>query len=360
MKNNIKKHWSEAEDGLLKEMYFKGNIDNMLYVFQRSWDAIKLHAAKLKLNRWAGFYRKSDLSILLEETPETIYWIGFLLADGHFSKKSRLQLTLAIKDEEHVKSFAKYINADNINYGGKIYKNVSLYVQDIEIIPQLVNRYNISSNKTENPPNLSTYNLSKDKFISLFVGFIDGDGSIQKRVYNGGFLGRIKCHSSWLSNIQFMRNKLCEWLENDTTQKPEINKQGYTEWCITAGMLRTIKQEAERLQLPILKRKWDVVVPANERILNEEMTNYVCSSTKRTIDLANELNINYTTIYQARTRHGCSTASVLCFKKEEKTIRGNYEEIKNIIGCSKATIYRNTKVNNTLVNGWLFIGYERL
>jgi hypothetical protein len=303
---NIKKRWSEIEDDLLRETYFKGGIDDMIKTFSRSWDAIKLHAAKLQLNRWSGFYRKSDLSILLHETPETMYWIGFLLADGHFSKKSRLALTLAIKDEVHLKKFAQYINTVSTNSGesvilGKKHKNVSLSAQDIDIIPQLVKRYNISNNKTKNPPDWSMYNLSDDRLLSLFIGFIDGDGNIQKRIYHG-FLGRIKCHSSWLSNIIFMKHKFCDWLDVDTIQEPTINKQGYTSWHLTAGMLRKLKKEAERLQLPILKRKWDIVTPETHRVLDETIINYVRSSSARTVDLARELGVKYSTIYQAKFR----------------------------------------------------------
>lgn len=361
MKNIIRKHWSEIEDELLRKMYFKENIDDMIKTFNRSWDAIKLRAGKLQLNRWSGFHRESDLSVLLNETPETMYWIGFLLADGYFSKKSRLVLTLAIKDELHLKIFAKYINSTNIRYGTSDgHKNVNISAQDIDIIPKFVERYQTSNNKTINPPNISLYKLSKDQFISMFIGFIDGDGCIQKRVYHS-FMGRIKCHSSWLLNIQFMRNKLCGWTNNTTIQEPFINKQGYTEWYMTAGMLRELKIEGERLQLPILKRKWNVVIPAIERILNDDMTLYVCNSSKRTIDLAKELGINYTTIYQARIRHRCPTASILCFRNGINTIRGDYDEIKNIIGCSKSTISRRVaKLDHKPINGWIFTGYETL
>ena len=52
--------------------------------------------------------RSSNLSILLDDSFESFYWMGFILADGCFFE-NRLQITLAIKDKEHLQSFANYV-----------------------------------------------------------------------------------------------------------------------------------------------------------------------------------------------------------------------------------------------------------
>lgn len=49
----------------------------------------------------------ANLQRLLEDTPEAFYWIGFLLADGSFSKG---RIRFAIKDVEQLYRFGTFID----------------------------------------------------------------------------------------------------------------------------------------------------------------------------------------------------------------------------------------------------------
>lgn len=64
--------------------------------------------------------RNNSLDRLYTEiSPQTIYWVGFIIADGSFYK-NRFELSLSAKDKEHLEKFASYINySNNIAYRKK-------------------------------------------------------------------------------------------------------------------------------------------------------------------------------------------------------------------------------------------------
>lgn len=195
--------------------------------------------------------RSADLSVLLEDCPESFYWIGFLLSDGNFSG-NRLTFVLSKKDSEQVHKFGKYINYTGSYGNSKINERVS--VQDIDIIPKIKRKFNILDNKTYNPPN-SLNKFPEDLYVALIAGFIDGDGNIQNPKGRKDFFLRIKNHSSWLHILQEFNNYI--YPEKDCCK---INNSGYAELDITNTLpLQRLKNKVLSLNLPILKRKWDII-----------------------------------------------------------------------------------------------------
>ncbi len=198
-----------------------------------------------------------DLSILLNDTYESFYWIGFLLADGSFNKTNRLTIVLSAHDIIHLEKFAKYIKykkpikISNVKINNKEFQKCGLSIQDKNIIPLLVEKFDISINKTYNPP--KTINKwNKDLILALFAGFIDGDGSITRKTNRKDAKLHIKNHSSWLyileefSNIIFGKN-YCG-----------INKDGYAYLAIEEfPVIRKLKLELLKLNIPLLERKWN-------------------------------------------------------------------------------------------------------
>lgn len=67
--------------------------------------------------------KKCNLEKLLLDVPETYYWIGFILADGHISKNNRLVVTLSVKDKNHLIKLQKYLEIENMQY---IFKKVEI------------------------------------------------------------------------------------------------------------------------------------------------------------------------------------------------------------------------------------------
>lgn len=193
--------------------------------------------------------RKCDLYRLLDGSYESFYWLGFLMADGHFSNKNRLKIIIAEKDKDHLEKLQKFLNVERVSLteiNGNKYLGFS--AMDTYVISTLKAKYSIASSKTLNPCDISS--LSGDQLFCLSIGFIDGDGCIDiqhKRVHAKL---RIKCHSSWIDNLQYMYPE----------SKIAINKQGYASASISdTTKLAELKQKAIDLNLPIMKRKWDII-----------------------------------------------------------------------------------------------------
>lgn len=214
------------------------------------FNAVKKETVCRRCSTQHSAKRKSDCSILLNESNESYYWMGFILADGHITNNNRLVVGLSIKDKEHLARLAVYLKSDIIEYKNKC----TLNIMDTESLSQIRTRFNINHNKTYNPPNLDVFNISEDKLLSLFSGFIDGDGSIRNLYNRPDFNLQIKCHSSWLSILQLFADKFL------LGYQAKINKQGYAYLvCGDSQILKNLKEKVLPLNLPLLKRKWDII-----------------------------------------------------------------------------------------------------
>lgn len=142
----------------------------------------------------------SDSSILLKNTPETYYWMGFFIADATFIG-NRLKIQLAQKDISHINKIRKFFK-----YNGKN-KSTNFSVVDHNIIPLVKSKFNIKKQKTYNPPNLhKIFKTTSPKLIfSFIIGYIDGDGSIYHGTDNvkKTYLA-LKGHRASLSNFHYM------------------------------------------------------------------------------------------------------------------------------------------------------------
>lgn len=126
-------------------------------------------------------------NILDKLTPDSLYWIGFLYADGHIEKEPRKRITLTIsnKDETHLKKYCKFFgeglqirdvtdsNAKapgQINFDGK-YLRVGFSSKGI--YDRLLN-LGFTNNKTLNLIPDNELKNSRD----FWRGVIDGDGHV--------------------------------------------------------------------------------------------------------------------------------------------------------------------------------------
>lgn len=72
---------------------------------------------------------------------------------------------------------------------------VSAY--DSEVVPKITSKFNLNSNKTYNPPDISIFEFIQcDLLISLIIGFIDGDGYITASKRKKSATIQITNHSS--------------------------------------------------------------------------------------------------------------------------------------------------------------------
>jgi hypothetical protein len=245
--------WTNAELHLLQELYETASKETLLQRFpRRSWSGIVNQGKKLKISS-RRHRRKSDVSKLLDSSHESLYWIGFLLADGHFNTRIgeyAIELALAAKDEDHVRRFAAYIQCQRIDKT----KDGKLRVRacDSLNVRALAERYDLKSRKTYDPPNVSVFeNLPDDLCRSIIIGFFDGDGHTTKRN-----TGRIQIHVNWLDVLRSFARRI-------GASEPYLNGQGFADWYISRPILRDLACHARSHSLPIMDRKWKSISTAD-------------------------------------------------------------------------------------------------
>lgn len=208
-----------------------------------------------------------NLEVLLEESPESYYWTGFILADGSVSKEGLISISLSKKDEDFLNNFSNFVNARKC-YDLKDYQNifsagaVRISVYNNQIVTKFIEKFDIDQNKTYRPPNLSWIN-DKNLFISLFAGYCDGDGSMQysesKITKTGASAIRFHVHASWFPFFIWMNDCFLRYY-NKKAGKPKIGKDGYLRWdIIDFSLIKQIKKDLKELKLPIMDRKWSLV-----------------------------------------------------------------------------------------------------
>jgi len=196
--------------------------------------------------------RAANLSLLLEDSYESFYWIGFIMADGCFHD-DRLMITLSIRDKEHLQKFANFIEYTIPLIDTQTM--TSFKSKNIEISPLICSKFDLNSNKTYNPPN-SIKHFPINLQYCLLAGFIDGDGNIQTQSQGRkDYMLRIKTHESWI-NILKEFNELID----GTTNFTEINNQGYAQLTISnTEILKEFRKKIENYNLPLMRRKWDKI-----------------------------------------------------------------------------------------------------
>jgi hypothetical protein len=197
----------------------------------------------------------ADLSPLLVDTPLAFYWAGFLAADASFNPGYRLVLTLSAKDEEHLARFRRLIrHRGEIQYDKDGQPLVAC--QDRYYGRQLMEKFGLVPNKTEHPPDLKW--LSGDLFTAFLIGFIDGDGCINRQTGRLDSAIRIKLHVSWLDTLSVLSHKLHEAAGVHPIVEPHPTAEGYALLNVTnRPVLRWLQTQANSLGLPVLRRKWD-------------------------------------------------------------------------------------------------------
>ena len=293
--------WTDEEDALIRKLY-EGTPSDLVNLKEllanRSWTAVKLRARRLGLFvDVVALHRESRSEALLSDSPEALYWLGFLFADGHFGNSDRIHLKLAVKDAAHVEKFADFVSCKNIHLIDRKHPAVGVAFQDKNVVAKIKHRFKISSTKTYNPPDTSC--LTCEQLAILLIGFIDGDGSILNRI-DGGFSGGIKCHSSWLPTFRDWYRVLTEANILDEGSQPRINA-GYVQWYQCAEQLRQLKSVAMEHKLPVLSRKWNLVVDAKRKpLLTNEQIEEIRNSTAKMSEDASKYKVSYQTIYAIR------------------------------------------------------------
>lgn len=232
--------------------------------------------------------RKCDLSSLLEETPEAYYWVGFLLADGHF-ENGRIKFHLALRDAEQIRKFASFIKwTGNFEDRGKL--GIGVSAKHTEVVEILCDKFDIKQDKTYDPPN-TILNHNKELLKCLLIGFIDGDGNIENQYKRKDCFIRIKVHKSWNEILK----EFCELVGYDT-KHVRLNNKGYCELCFSdSNIVTELKKKSN--ELPVLDRKWkkideDYISRYNTSKILKEKIIKMLNENMRNKDISNELGVS--------------------------------------------------------------------
>lgn len=206
---------------------------------------------------------KQKLFKLLDETVYNYYWLGFIMADGHLSKRGELKITLSVKDIEHLKKFANYINAnvhicDGQKYG-KYTSNDScrLSMMDVNSVKVLNDRFCINHQKTYTACSIDCLD-SDEKFLAFFCGLVDGDGCITQGKLGRANMLRIQCDASWFQVYEMIGKRLNSLY--GINYKCYIDTNGYCKFGIYHyNDLAKLKAEMLMLDIPFLERKWEKI-----------------------------------------------------------------------------------------------------
>lgn len=244
--------------------------------------------------------RGSEIAILLDDSPESFYWMGFILADGSFNN-NRFKITLAIKDKDHLIKLAEYLKY--FRSVSETSTTASIDSKNIDIIPLICDKFDIKPQKTFNPP-ATIKHFAIDLQYCLLAGFIDGDGHIRKQYNRNDFLLVIKNHSSW-ENILREFNELID----GTTNFTKINNSGYARLIISnSEVLKNLKKRILSYNIPIMNRKWDIIdlnfVTRNIRA--EELKSNVLKDLKDGLSVSESSvknNSNYENVYRIKRKY---------------------------------------------------------
>lgn len=200
---------------------------------------------------------------IFSEYLESYYWIGFLLADGHFRRNGEIKLELSITDASHLKKFKTFTKSSN-----KIRKSkdgiLTFSVFDSQHIPKLQEKFKITNNKTYQPPLIRTKSMTDEQFLALFIGFIDGDGCIHTKS-NGQSSIIITLHQNWIFNLKCMEDNIKSIIKiafNSKSKSKLIQAKNKTYASLSLHkieILQYLKNFGIKHNLPVLKRKWNLI-----------------------------------------------------------------------------------------------------
>ncbi|WP_336046155.1 homing endonuclease associated repeat-containing protein [Solibacillus ferritrahens] len=213
--------WSEEEINiLLNEYSHNPKIDELLPVRNKQTIIKKANKLGLKLRRGNVLVKSRFFE---ELTSESAYIAGFIAADGYINEKQYfLEITLSIKDQDHLEKIADQLGEDIAVKTNKVETSVRLKIVNHKIVDDLV-KMNIVQCKTFT---LKYFDEMPENLHSHFIrGYLDGDGSIMPKRQNGRilFLG----NQHFLEAVREVLSKYCNVKLNKLYPKGNIYELRY-------------------------------------------------------------------------------------------------------------------------------------
>jgi len=231
---------------------------------------------------------KTKVHKLLKDNPSSYYYIGLLLADGHFPlSRKNIDISLSSIDKDYLCKYAKYIEYNKeLAYREKT-DQYRVSVSDPKYISMIIDKFNISNRKTYEPPSFTWIkDTNPDLYLSLWAGFIDGDGNIRHKPNRKGKLSksfsiRITSHKAWQYNLKEFEEFLYSYFKikrHKDKKYPTISKRD--DVTLNIGDINLIKSYKSKLKdigidKLLMSRKWEIIDssyknPQTERSINNK------------------------------------------------------------------------------------------
>lgn len=262
MVNKTWQKWTNEEIELLKVHWPKATMEELISVFpNRKYNSIMQKAGQLKVKSETNRARRGSFEFLDNLNKNSAYWWGFIMADGHISKRGELAISISSKDKDHLLKLANHLNTKIItrlsknSYNNGFHEMSNLVLGDKVFGKKWLSILEINDKKTYYPPNLNIF-LNKELFIYFFIGLVDGDGCIW---LNGNKKNpwpnlRIELHINWFDTLQLISNKLKEFY--DIECKVKVTKKNTSKLEINTKKDLNILKEFSNNCLDKLERKW--------------------------------------------------------------------------------------------------------
>ncbi len=273
-KGQSRRSWSKEDIAYLHANYGKVSHTVLSERLKRKEHTITEYARRQGLKmvkdengRTSNTIGNATLRPLLEGGLQGYYWMGYLMADGYMHHGlKQVVLVSAEADKDHMATYAAFLQAECHRYMSldgffpnrpkRPHYRVS--VADTLHATKLIELYDWKPRKTYNPPSsqVLTKTLSNpDHFLSFLIGFIDGDGHINKT-----FGIRVENHASWITFHDFLLDTLRHLGILDIATAAKVNKAGYSDFSLPKRLTQTLKRFINQHQLVVLTRKWDKVI----------------------------------------------------------------------------------------------------
>lgn len=249
--------WTQEKKQYLIDNYPYGDKKKMCLELGCTYKSLKSMARLLGVKSLKD-NKHYKLKILTNDNFYNNYWWGYILADGHINNRNQLSVLTKETDSHHLKKLADYLEVNlkcrkiKTEYSEGTYCNLTC--QDVTYGKILKNIIGITKNKTYECIDYSWIN-NKEKFLSVFAGFYDGDGCISFSKNKKVTTMKIECHYNWLEFLEFCSKMLKKYFDIDSTTY--ITTKGSSALRIYKEKnIKLLYDECKKNKLPLLERKW--------------------------------------------------------------------------------------------------------
>lgn len=217
----------------VKDILNKYNLKSSYYLFKiLKKNNIKIH--KIGTPRIIKYNRDKFLNFY----PETIYWFGFIYADGCLLKPRstyQLQLVLAEKDKNMIERFIEYFEIENLTIKNKIiynkktnkkYASCKIILSLDQEIVNFMKYFGIIHRKSlvSYYPAIFDTIENKESLVKNYIrGVFDGDGGVClfNKPNSHGKKSNLAISISWLGNYE-----LLEWMQSQMKSYLDVEHIG--------------------------------------------------------------------------------------------------------------------------------------